>query len=88
MKHRPGPICLLLLALAPASGLLAVDSDSLTDATVEEAREAIIEMIWSHQDPDRHWDPVKMPELQQPLVKPDRLSCSVDCQTNHHPRSA
>ena len=62
MKHRPGPICLLLLLLAPASGLLAVDPDSLTDATVEEAREAIIEMIWSHQDPDRHWDPVKMPK--------------------------
>ncbi|MEE2719489.1 MAG: hypothetical protein VX727_06875 [Planctomycetota bacterium] len=63
MKRRHGPICLLLL-LIPAGGLRAVDPDSLTDATVERAREAIVEMIWSHQDPQRHWDPVTMPEYE------------------------
>ena len=57
------------IALAIMTGILLstgitagrVDPGSISDQDVETAREAIIEMIWEHQDPQRHWDPVTMP---------------------------
>lgn len=57
------------IALAIMTGILLstgitagrVDPGSISDQDVETAREAIIEMIWEHQDSQRHWDPVTMP---------------------------
>lgn len=57
---------LLLLATLPlpaiAPGAMAIDPDSINDTQVQSARASIIEMIWQHQHPDRHWDPVTMPQ--------------------------
>ncbi len=59
-KHLASfPAMLALLAIS--AGVSAIDPSRVTDAQVQSAREAIVEMIWKHQDPDRHWDPVTMP---------------------------
>jgi hypothetical protein len=54
--------CLLLLSCLAGARLQAeLRPDELTHEHVVQMRDAIIEGLYRHQDPDRHWDPVTMP---------------------------
>ena len=54
--------CFILLFCLNGGPLqAAVKPADLTHEHVEQTRAAIVDALYRHQDPDRHWDPVTMP---------------------------